>query len=646
MEMFTPSLDWGSEVLGSLRWVAKAWLISAVATVAVLALVARCTTWGRQFWRVTGAYFVGRQAVTVWALLGVLLLSVMVSVRMDVLFSYYANDQFTALQVAFEGSGAGDDAVRASGVRGFWQSIVIFAMLVTADLVRTLGDLYLMQFFIVRWRVWLTHRLTGDWLDGGAYYRGRFLPDPIDNPDQRIQHDVDVFTTGTGPETNTPTVATSQTLLFGSVYAVVSVVAFTPILWNLAGPLTFLGVTVPKALFWIALLYVAVTTVVAIWIGKPIIGLSFRNEATNAAFRYALVRVRDAAEAVGLYRGERIERVTLAERFGRVIENYRRFVLRGVAFLGWNRSVSQIIDPLPLIVQAPRLFAGELNLGEVTQSSSAFASVTNSLSFFRAVYDAFASYRAAIIRLDGLVTANAEARSLPRLTVEDGADGGVELVDVRVTSPAGLVLADGLDVRLAPGDSLVLTGPSGSGKTTLLRSIAGLWPRASGTVRLPGDRGGTMFLSQLPYAPLGALRDVVCYPEDRDALGDADIRDALRAVALEHLADRLDEAADWSFALSPGEQQRIAFARVLLARPRAVFLDEATSALDEGQEFELYRTLRSRLPDCVVVSVSHRPAVERHHARRLELLGGGAWHLTTLAPPLAREPVTIPREQT
>ncbi len=633
MEMFTQSLDWGNEIAASLIWVAKGWTISALSAVVVLALVARFTTWGRQFWHVTGSYFTGRASVPVWALLGVLLLSVMISVRMDVLFSYYANDQFSALQTAFEGAGAGNDAVRDSGIAGFWTSIVIFVLLVTADLTRTLLDLYLMQYFIIRWRVWLTDRLTDDWLEDRAYYRGRFLAAfggaPIDNPDQRIQQDIDVFTTGTGPETNTPTVGTSQTLLFGTVYSFVSVVAFTPILWNLAGPLTLLGVTVPKALFWFALLYVAVTTVVAIWIGRPIIRLTFRNELTNAAFRYALVRVRDAAEAVGFYRGERTERATLAELFARVIANYRRLVLRGVAFLGWNRSVSQLVDPLPLIVQAPRLFAGELTLGDVTQSSSAFASVQNSLSFFRAVYDAFAGYRAAIIRLDGLVTANEQSRALPRLAVEvSGA--GVEFADLEVSAPDGELLVDDLDVALAPGDSLVITGRSGTGKTTLLRSLAQMWPYTAGTVRLPAD-GDAMFLSQLPYAPLGDLRAVVCYPSARDAFGDAEIGEALDAVTLSHLTGRLDEEADWSKVLSPGEQQRVAFARVLLAKPRAVFLDESTSALDEGQEYALYAAVRRELPECVVVSVSHRPSLERHHRRRLELLGDGEWRLSPLA---------------
>lgn len=631
MEMFTPSLDWGNEVVASLIWVAKAWVISAVVMIAVLAVLARFTIWGRQYWRITGPYFVGRQSIPVWAMVGVLLLSVMVSVRMDVLFSYYGNDQYSALQVAFEGASAGDDVVRDSGIRGFWFSILVFGLLVVAYLAQTLLDVYLMQFFIIRWRVWLTDRLTGDWLDGRAYYRARFLDgDQVDNPDQRIQQDVDVFTTGTGPETNTPTVGTSTTLLFGAVYSIVSVVAFTPILWNLAGPLTFLGVTVPKALFWIVLLFVAGATAVSFWIGRPIIRLSFRNELTNAAFRYALVRVRDAAEAVGFSRGERVERRGLSERFGRIIVNYRALVWRGVAFLGWNRAMSQIVDPLPLIVQAPRLFAGQINLGDVSQSSSAFRSVQASLSFFRAVYDSFAAYRATIIRLDGLLTANERARALGTLAVGVSAGGGVEIDDVAVLSPTGESLVDGLAVRLAAGGSLVITGRSGTGKTTLLRSLAELWPYASGTVRYP-TTAGAMFLPQLPYAPLGDLRTVVCYPAVPESLEDHEIRSALDDVTLGHLGLRLDEVADWSKVLSPGEQQRVAFARVLLNAPSAVFLDESTSALDEGQEFALYRRLRERLPDCIVVSVSHRSTVEQHHDDRLELLGAGEWRLAATA---------------
>jgi putative ATP-binding cassette transporter len=497
--------------------------------------------------------------------------------------------------------------------------------LVVAKVVRTLLDTYLMQRFIIRWRVWLTHRLTGDWLDGDAFYRGRFIDQPIDNADQRIQQDIDIFTTGTGPETNTPTVGTAQTLLFGTIFAIVSVVEFTPILWGLSGPLTVFGLTLPKALFWIALLYVFLTTVMAFWIGRPLIRLSFRNELTNAAFRYALIRLREAGEAVGLYRGEDAERGELMTRFAAVIANYRAFVRRGIAFLGWNRSMNEIVDPLPTIIQAPRLFAGQIQLGDVTQSSSAFNQLQGSLSFFRAVYDAFAGYRAAIIRLHGLVTANETARALPSLTALPSNDGSLELNNVEVRTPAGVRLIDPLDVRLDPGESLVISGTSGSGKTTLLRSLAQLWPFTSGTLRRPQD--DTMFLSQLPYMPLGDLRSTLSYPAGAGSYPDDAVRSALDAVSLAHLGTRLDEVADWAKVLSPGEQQRIAFARVLLAKPKAVFLDEATSALDEGQEFALYRALRTQLPDCIVVSVSHRPTLDQHHDRRLELLGDGAWRL-------------------
>jgi vitamin B12/bleomycin/antimicrobial peptide transport system ATP-binding/permease protein len=621
METFTPSLDWGDELVGSALWVAKAWVFAAIGVLVVCTLLARYTIWGRQFWRVTGDYFKGRGSVPVWALLGVLLVLVMIDVRLVVLLTYQSNDQFSAMQAAFEGEGEAKD----TAIHGFWVAILILAALIVFKVTRTLLDTYLMQRFIIRWRVWLTHRLTNDWLDGDAYYRSRFIDAPIDNADQRIQQDIDVFTTGTGPETNTFDVSTAQTLLFGTVFAIVSVVEFTPILWSLSGPLPIFGLTIPRALFWIALLYVLLTTVVAFWIGRPLIRLSFRNEATNAAFRYALVRLRDAGEAIGLYRGEKAERGELMTRFAAVIANYRAFVRRGIAFLGWNRSMNEIVDPLPLIIQAPRLFAGQIQFGDVTQSSIAFNQLQGSLSFFRSVYDAFAGYRAAIIRLHGLVVANEEARELPSLTAEPSTDGSIQLDKVEVRTPAGVRLIDPLDMRLDAGQSLVISGTSGSGKTTLLRSLAQLWPFTSGTLRRPQD--DTMFLSQLPYMPLGNLRRTVSYPGDEGDYADDEIRAALEAVALGHLGGRLDEVNDWAKVLSPGEQQRVAFARVLLKKPKAVFLDEATSAIDEGQEFALYRALRDRLPDCIVVSVSHRPTLDQHHDRRLELLGGGPWRL-------------------
>ncbi|WP_431240450.1 ABC transporter ATP-binding protein/permease [Mycolicibacterium aichiense] len=635
--MFHPSMDWGHELVPSLIWIAKAWGISAVLSLIVLFLLARYTVWGRQYWRITGDYFTGRQSIKVWIWIAVLLLSTIISVRLDVLLSYYSNDLFTSLQVAFQGAGGGNEDVRQSGIDGFWAALILFGILATIYISRVMLDIYLMQRFIIRWRVWLTDRLTCDWLDDHAYYRTRFTDTDIDNPDQRIQYDIDIFTAGVGSSPNTPMIGSSSTLLFGAINSLVTVVSFTVILWNLSGPLTFLGVTLGHALFWVVLVYVLVATVIAFWIGHPLIRLSFRNELTNAVFRYALVRLRDSAEAVGFYRGENAERGLLRTKFAQIIANYKRYVNRTIALTGWNLSMSQIINPLPLVIQAPRLFAGQIDLGDVTQSSSAFGSIHDSLSFFRNAYDSFASYRAAIIRLHGLVETNAEARELPKLTTVTSTDGSVELRRVEVRTPSGSQLVDPIDLRLEPGETLVITGPSGAGKTTLLRSLAQLWPFTSGTLCRPED-DHTMFLSQMPYVPLGDLRTVVSYPATSGQISDDDLQQALSKVALSHLTIRLNESQDWAKVLSPGEQQRIAFARVLLTKPKAVFLDEATSALDEGLEFALYDMVRTELPDTILVSVSHRSTVEQHHVRHLELLGEGQWRLGHVE---GNEPATV-----
>jgi len=299
--------------------------------------------------------------------------------------------------------------------------------------------------------------------------------------------------------------------------------------------------------------------------------------------------------------------------------------------------VSQTIVPLPWVIQAPRLFAGQIDFGDVGQTATAFGNIHDSLSFFRNNYDAFAAFRAAIIRLHGLVEANAQGRALPAVLVKPSEDVAVELAHVEVRTPDGDQLIDPLDVRLATGESLVITGRSGVGKTTLLRSLAELWPYASGILCRPSGDNATMFLSQLPYVPLGTLRGVICYPNLPDDISDEQLRDVLTKVALAPLCDRLDEEQDWAKVLSPGEQQRVAFARILLTKPQAVFLDEATSALDEGLEFALYQLVRSELPDCVVVSVSHRRTVEQHHGQELKLLGDGQWRLG----PVAKEPAPV-----
>ena len=303
--MFTPTLDWGTELVTSLIWIATAWVIAAVCTLVILVLIARYTRWGKQYWRVTSAYFTGRESVKIWLWLAALLLSVMVGVRLTVLFSYQGNDMLTSFQIIAEGVAGGNDAVRDSGKDGFWMSLGIFTILAVLNVFRIMLDLYMMQRFMLRWRAWLTDRLTGDWLDGKAYYRARFIDNTIDNPDQRIQTDIDIFTAGVGPLPNTPNNTSGATLLFGAISSITTVISFTAILWNLSGTITMPMVhsQLPRAMFWIGIAYVLIATIVAFWIGRPIITLAFNNEKFNAAFRYALVRLRDASEAVAFYRG-------------------------------------------------------------------------------------------------------------------------------------------------------------------------------------------------------------------------------------------------------------------------------------------------------------------------------------------------------
>ena len=629
VDMFTATLDWRTEIWTSLVWIVKGWAMASVATLVVVTLIARFTHWGRQFWRITGAFFTGPESVRIWLWLAGLMLSVITGVRLSVLFSYQGSDMSTSFQVVASGLAGGDDAVRQSGGDGFWFSISVFVVLAILHIARIMLDLFITQRFMLAWRAWLTDRLTGDWLEGRAYYRGRFIDDTIDNPDQRIQADIDAFTAGVGSLPNTPNNTSSATLLFGAVQAVASMVSFTAILWNLSGPLTLplVGINVPRAMFWLLIGYVLFATVIAFWIGRPIIWLSFNNEKFNAAFRYALVRLRDAAEAVAFYRGETAERSALRQRFSLVVGNYKRYINRMIGFYGWNLSMDQAIVLLPYLVQFHRFFNGEIKLGDLSQTASAFGSIQDGLSFFRNVYDQFAGYQAVIIRLHGLVIANEEARELPEIELESCVEGTVQLKNVEVRTPDGRQLIHPLSLHLDPGESLVITGASGSGKTTLLRSVGRLWPFATGTMKCPCETNATMFLSQLPYVPLGDLRAVVSYPCEEGTLTDAQIHDALNKVALPHLIERLDEVLDWAKVLSPGEQQRIAFARILLTKPKAVFLDESTSALDEGLEMTLYRLVRSELPDIILVSVSHRSTVEQHHSRRLRLLGGGEWSL-------------------
>ncbi|WP_433604465.1 ABC transporter ATP-binding protein/permease [Prescottella agglutinans] len=610
-------IDWNHEAVASLLWTARAFAIAFVCLVIVGYLLARYTRWGRQFWAISGDYFSGRESARVWATIAAMLFLTVMGVRVTILLSYQGNEMYTALQYAAQGFSGGDADTLGAAKSTFWRSIVVFAVLATIHVIRSLLDYYVGQAFVIRWRIWLTDRVATDWLEGRAYYRGRFIDKGIDNPDQRIETDI----------TNMTTV--SQSLSMGLVTAVTSVVAFTKILWDLSGPMTLFGVEVPRAMVVLVYVYILTATAIAFWIGHPLIQLNFLKERFTANFRYALVRLRDRAESVAFYHGESVERGGLLGRFASVISNAWRIVFRTLKFNGFNLGVSQISVVFPIVIQAPRFFAGTITLGDITQSAQAFGQVSDSLSFFRESYDTFAGYRASLIRLSGLISADERSRALPELRTEH-LDGALELHAVSVNLPDGRPLVDALDLRLTPGEALLVAGPSGSGKTTLLRTLAQMWPYADGTVRRPTG-SEAIFLSQFPYLPLGDLRDAVAYPAHAIDLGDAAIGETLRKVALGHLVHRLDEQEDWAAILSPGEQQRVAFARILLTRPKVAFLDEATSAVDEGLEYQLYRLVREEVPECMLFSVSHRSTVDQHHTRRLELLGDGPWRMSEVA---------------
>ncbi|EKT4467271.1 ABC transporter ATP-binding protein/permease [Pseudomonas putida] len=592
-------MNWHQALQESLSWLAIASLFTLAGFAAAGALAVRFTRWGRQFWQLAGAYFNFRRSWRPLLVFALLLVLTLFSVRLNVLFSFWYNGFYSALQ--------------ALDQTAFWYLLGVFAVLATIHVLRSLFTYYVTQAFSIRWRVWLTERLTADWMQGDAYYRGRFLAEPVDNPDQRIELDVNAFVTG------------SVSLALGAVSALVSLVAFTAILWGLSAPLTLAGMEIPRAMVFAVYLYVIVATWIAFRLGRPLIRLNFLNEKLTANFRYALMRLRENAENIAFYQGAQVERGTLLGRFGALIVNVWALVYRSLKFNGFNLGISQVAVVFPFILQAPRFFSGAIKLGDVMQTSQAFGQVQDSLSFFRESYDTFAQYRATLDRLTGFIDANQQAGALPRVTTEDQAQA-LDIRGLQVLRPDGHPLIADLELRLQAGQALLIKGPSGSGKTTLLRALAGLWPYAEGQVARPlGNRA--LFLSQRPYLPLGDLRTAIAYPAAGAAEDDPRMQQALRQVNLAHLAERLDVSCDWSHILSVGEQQRLAFARLLFNRPQVVFLDESTSAMDEGLEHALYSLLRNEMPDTLLVSVGHRSTLAAFHTHRLEVDGQGGWSL-------------------
>lgn len=599
-------IDWGSELLTSTIWIVGVFLAAVLATAVIGYLLLHRTVWGRQVRRLAGDYFLPSRSPDGWKplllALSLVFLSI-ASVRISVLDSYWANEMLTALQ-------AGDSAT-------FWSTMLLIVPIAGFWVAIQLLNVYLSGVLVIKWRVYTNDLVLSDWMREDAFHRRNHVASRVDNPDQRIQEDVPAY------------VSTSISLTIGAISSLVSLVSFTIILWQLSGPIPIAGVEIPRAMTFIVYIYVIIVTVIVFRIGRPLIYLTFLSEMLAGYFRYALIRLRDSSESVAFYRGNRVERAELDSRFGAVIGNAWALLYRNLKFSGANFIFSQIAVALPYVIQGPRVLSGSLSIGDFNQTAAAFSQVQGALSFFRSAYDEFAAYRAVLNRLTGLLDDDAEARAMPRVDLEEGS--GLQVEELTVRKPDAEVLINDLDLTLTSGDTLLIKGPSGSGKTSALRSMAALWPFADGTVRRPLG-SGSLFLSQQPYVPLGPLRVALAYPEPPEVIDDERAREMLRKVQLAHLIDHLDdEHVDWARRLSPGEQQRLGFARVLIGRPQVVFLDEATSAVDEGLEHMLYELLRTELPETIVVSVSHRSTLGAFHAGQLELLGGGRWSISGLS---------------
>jgi putative ATP-binding cassette transporter len=558
----------------------------------------------RDTWHLIKPYWTSEERFTAWLLLGAVIALTLAMVYMNVQFNYWNNDFYNALQ--------------EKDKPAFWRLMGRFAILATIYIVMAVYAFYLNQMLQIRWRRWLTDSYLRQWLSDRAYYRLQLSGNPADNPDQRIAEDLKIF------------VDQTLDLSLGFLNAVVTLASFVGILWGLSGPMEipYNGgqIVIPGYMVWAALLYAVVGTWLTHKIGKKLIGLSFNQQRFEADFRFGLVRFRENSEGVALYSGEQDELRNFRMRFRSVVDNWWQIMRRQKILNTFTIGYNQAAIIFPFLVAGNRYFAGTIQLGGLMQISSAFGHVQGSLSWFIGAYSTFATWKATVDRLLGFQQAIDNARTEMRGAsgVRQSQDSESDLVidNISLTLPNGSALLGASSTTIKPGESWLIRGPSGSGKSTLFRALAGIWPFGSGRVRMPRN-GDALFLPQRPYLPIGTLRDVIAYPARDKNFSEEDTRSALTAVGLDHLAGRLDEQHNWSMQLSPGEQQRVAFARALLQRPAWLFLDEATSSLDEMAEQQLYRLLQEKLPQTTLVSIGHRSTLQQFHTRQLELKDDG-----------------------
>jgi putative ATP-binding cassette transporter len=545
----------------------------------------------RQVWAMVTPYWRSAERSKAWLLLAVVIVlelaDVGVSVGLNQWYRYFYN------------------ALQNHDLSAFIRLVLIFCAIASVAILMAVYRLYLTQMLTIGWRRWLSEKYFATWVRDKNYYRlerGGYT----DNPDQRLADDIDGFTSST------------LGLSLGLLRNLVSLASFSVILWGLSGSFELLGIQIPGYMFWVALLYASIGSVITHYIARRLIGLNNQQQRYEADMRFGLVRVRENAESIALYHGEANENQRLMDRFAKVWSNYWSLMKVQKRLTFFTSGYGQAAVIFPLLVAAPRYFAGKIELGELMQINSAFGNVQSSMSWFIDAYASLASWRATCDRLlsfDQAMAGNAAQKPLSMV----GQGGSIEIDNLR------LPLGDGRELAvprlsLLPGKHVLLGGSSGTGKSTLLRAMAGLLDKGSGQLTMPAAT--SLFLPQKPYLPVGTLAAVLCYPASPSGYTTEAMQYALQRCRLDGLLARLDETAHWQQILSPGEQQRLAIARALLLAPAWLFLDEATSALDEADESQLYRALVEALPGTTLISVGHRRSLYALHQRHLLIRAG------------------------
>ncbi|MDR2789298.1 MAG: ABC transporter ATP-binding protein/permease [Candidatus Accumulibacter sp.] len=554
--------------------------------------------WLASAWRLLLPYWVSEER---WRARGLLALIIVIDwgqTYLSVRFSYWQRNYWDAL--------AEHDAA------AFWGLMWVYPAIVAFWSVSATARTWFFQALEMRWRAWMTDVFLHHYLDENAYYRIA-RTGSADNPDQRVGEDLKMLASD------------SLRLFLGFLENMAVLVSYAAIVWSLSGSLAFavsgVRVDIPGYMLWVAVIFALAGTWLLEKIGYPLVRVDYYQQRYEAHFRYLMMRVRENAEQVAFYSGGRAEIARLSAAFSAIRENWRRIMDYTKRITLFHEGYIQLGVYLPYLIIGPRYFAGAITLGAVQQLSQSFSRVRMALSWFVFAYKDLALLRSVFLRLIEFEAAT-RARDAGGITITppvraDRLD--VRALDLRLPNGERLLRIDELSFRA--GERWVIRGPSGAGKSTLLRAMAGLWPHGEGEIALPD--GKKMFLPQRSYLPLGALRACLCYPGDEREFGMDECAAALRAVRLEHFIDRLEEHDHWERRLSPGEQQRLAFARVLLHRPDWLFLDESTASLDPANEAAMYRLLAQRLPHAAIVSVAHREGVAAFHDWALDLSAAG-----------------------